>query len=574
MVVQFGQFLDHDVAETPQHEEENCCSKGKSTECFPIPVPENDYFYSPRNVKCLEFARSIAFCEENGGAKQQLNALTHFVDASTVYGSEEEIANDLRSFAIGKLKVGKNNLLPKDETGLDMAGDHRVSEMPGLASMHTLFLREHNRICNMIQSKYPYWKDEKIYQNARRILIAEYQNVVYGEFLPAILGSQNNGDLTSVDERFFEILAMDPEMAPEEMTTEEMVQEKMAKEKMAQEKMALEEMALEEIAPEMFFGSESMPKGSKERKSRTDLLAQLLSTLGSGGQIQALASLLNPQDEGSIYDGKTNPTITDEFVTASYETETPLESASSSESMPQGLKTRMGESNLLTQLLSSLSEDQIQALTSLLNPQSSDEGSLYDEKTNPTITNEFATAAYRFGHSMIQGIIELFAIDNSGKVDEFVLHKEFGKTSRHGSFKGKGFEESLMGLMNQPSQSCDKGVSIQVTNFLFPDETGKDFGGDLVARNIQRGRDHGLPGFCCYYKLYDDKNFDCKSGWSKRYNGFSPENWALLQTIYKNPSDIDLFTGGLTQEPQNNGLLGNVFNRMIGNYIKDFLFSI
>ena len=70
--------------------------------------------------------------------------------------------------------------------------------------------------------------------------------------------------------------------------------------------------------------------------------------------------------------------------------------------------------------------------------------------------------------------------------------------------------------------------------------------------------------------MYDDKNFDCKSGWSKRYNGFSPENWALLQTIYKNPSDIDLFTGGLSQEPRNNGLLGNVFNRMIGNYIKGF----
>ena len=499
MVMQFGQFLDHDVAETPQHEEENCCSKGKSTECFPIPVHENDYFYSPRNVKCLEFARSIAFCEENGGAKQQLNALTHFVDASTVYGSEEEIANDLRSFDNGKLKVGKNNLLPKDETGLDMAGDHRVSEMPGLASMHTLFLREHNRICNMIQSKYPYWNDEKIYQNARRILIAEYQNVVYSEFLPAILGSQNDEDLTSVDERFFEIPATDPEMAPEEMTTEEMIQEKMVQEKMAPEEMAPqemvqekmahekmapeemapeemapEEMTLEEIAPEMVLGSESMPKGSKERMSEADLLVQLLSTLGSGGQIQALASLLNPQDKGSIYDGKTNPT--------SITNETPLESASSSKSMPQELKTRMGESNLLAQLLSSLSEGQIQALTSLLNPQGSDEGSLYDEKTNPTITNEFATAAYRFGHSMIQGIIELFAIDNSGKVDEFVLHKEFGKTSRHGSFKGKGFEESLMGLMNQPSQSCDKGVSIQVTNFLFPNETAA--GQDISIENL------------------------------------------------------------------------------------------
>ena len=53
------------------------------------------------------------------------------------------------------------------------------------------------------------------------------------------------------------------------------------------------------------------------------------------------------------------------------------------------------------------------------------EGSIYDGNTDPSITNEFATASYRFGHSMIQGIIELFAIDNSGKVDEFLLHEEF-----------------------------------------------------------------------------------------------------------------------------------------------------
>ena len=95
---------------------------------------------------------------------------------------------------------------------------------------------------------------------------------------------------------------------------------------------------------------------------------------------------------------------------------------------------------------------------------------------------------------MIQGIIELFATDNSGKVDEFVLHEEFDNTSRLGTFEGKGFEKTLMGLINQPSQSFDKAMSIQVTNFLFP-SMENDFGGDLAALNIQRGRDHGLPGY-------------------------------------------------------------------------------
>ena len=171
LVVQFGQFLDHDITETPRHEVKDCCLKGKNAECFPIPVPTNDNFYGPRNITCLEFQRSIVSCEENGGAKEQLNTLTHFVDASTVYGNEENIATGLRSFVDGKLKIGNNNLLPKDENGFEMAGDHRVTEMPGLASMHTLFVREHNRICSLIKSKHSYWTDEQIYQNARRILV-------------------------------------------------------------------------------------------------------------------------------------------------------------------------------------------------------------------------------------------------------------------------------------------------------------------------------------------------------------------------------------------------------------------
>ena len=59
---------------------------------------------------------------------------------------------------------------------------------------------------------------------------------------------------------------------------------------------------------------------------------------------------------------------------------------------------------------------------------------------------------------MIQGIIELFATDNSGKLDEFVLHTQFDNASRLGNFGGKGIEKLLMGLINQPSQSFDKDV--------------------------------------------------------------------------------------------------------------------
>ena len=57
--------------------------------------------------------------------------------------------------------------------------------------MHTLFVREHNRLCDLIKAARPGWNDEEIYQNTRRILIAEYQSIVYGGYLPVVLGSQN-----------------------------------------------------------------------------------------------------------------------------------------------------------------------------------------------------------------------------------------------------------------------------------------------------------------------------------------------------------------------------------------------
>ena len=92
MVTQWGQFLDHDITLTPENEDHDCCTRAfnATDECFPITVSATDSFYSTKLVSCLEFSRSVAYCEENGGARQQVNGITSFVDASNVYGSDDD----------------------------------------------------------------------------------------------------------------------------------------------------------------------------------------------------------------------------------------------------------------------------------------------------------------------------------------------------------------------------------------------------------------------------------------------------------------------------------------------------
>ena len=191
---QWGQFLDHDIDLTKAQE---------PAEPAPILVPTGDAWFDPASsgLETIDFNRSV-YHHGTGYSvypRQQLNQITHYIDGSNVYGSDDLRAAALRTNdGTGRLLVSAGDLLPFNTAGLPnaggtgpelfLAGDVRANEQVALAALHTLFVREHNRLAQEIAAGDPSLTGEQIYQEARRIVGALMQVITYNDFLPALLG--------------------------------------------------------------------------------------------------------------------------------------------------------------------------------------------------------------------------------------------------------------------------------------------------------------------------------------------------------------------------------------------------
>ena len=201
MFWQWGQFLDHDITETPIQTPEDP---------LPIPVPRGDVWFDPLGTGAVEISMSRSAPVRSNGIREQINAITAWIDGSQVYGSEEHRADALRAFdGEGHLATSAGDLLPFNIAGLPnapsssvpsffLAGDFRANEQVGLTALHVVFVREHNHWCDMIReaderrrsqgsSADPMTGDE-IYELARAIVAAELQRITYREWLPLLLG--------------------------------------------------------------------------------------------------------------------------------------------------------------------------------------------------------------------------------------------------------------------------------------------------------------------------------------------------------------------------------------------------
>jgi len=196
----FGQFIDHDII----------LVESDPFEPIFIDIPENDEIFTPGESMVMFRSEAV----HNSGTsidnpRQYENKVTAYVDASSVYGSDQVRANWLRTMEGGKLKTSNGNLLPWNTTtgefndALDrrapfmedathsgqklfVAGDVRANENPLLITLHTLFVREHNRLCDRLAVENPTRSDEELYQAARRKIGAYIQNITFNEWLPAM----------------------------------------------------------------------------------------------------------------------------------------------------------------------------------------------------------------------------------------------------------------------------------------------------------------------------------------------------------------------------------------------------
>jgi len=208
-LVFFGQHIDHDLVLTSRSSykdggEKKCSCGTNDPDCFNIPIPYDDYYN--QDQECFPFARSSAAAKNfdcKFSYREQLNSVTHWLDLSNIYGSSVHTNKKLRTFKYGLMKTsvnpvnGHSDLPLSGESSCEnnsmgqtcySGGDARMTDNHYLTCFARMWVLEHNRIAKELYALNYGWSDERIFQEARQINIAEYQHVIYYEFLPVLLG--------------------------------------------------------------------------------------------------------------------------------------------------------------------------------------------------------------------------------------------------------------------------------------------------------------------------------------------------------------------------------------------------
>ena len=178
----------------------------------------------------------------------------------------------------------------------------------------------------------------------------------------------------------------------------------------------------------------------------------------------------------------------------------------------------------------------------------------YDPAANPGISTEFATAAYRLGHSMLADDIQFLGNDGRPVRDGVSLGEAFFNPAL---VSGTGIEPLLKYLASDPMSEVDTKVVDGVRNLLLavPGATVKL---DLAALNVQRGRDHGLADYNATRAAYGLPKVTSFAQITR-----DPAMQAKLKALYGTVDNIDLWVGGLAEDHVPGGSVGPLFRAII-----------
>ncbi|KAM7414776.1 hypothetical protein PAMA_019544 [Pampus argenteus] len=185
---------------------------GCPPEFMNIPVPKGDPIFDPTGTGkvLLPFQRGPSDRESGqspSNPRIQVNLVTAWIDGSSIYGPSTSWSDSLRSFSQGLLTSGSEWNMPSEGTGNmwsaadPSTGDHGHSGLYELgnawanenlftAAEGIIWFRYHNYVASKLHEEHPEWSDEKLFLNARKTVVATFQNIALYEWLPVYLGDK------------------------------------------------------------------------------------------------------------------------------------------------------------------------------------------------------------------------------------------------------------------------------------------------------------------------------------------------------------------------------------------------
>jgi hypothetical protein len=180
----------------------------------------------------------------------------------------------------------------------------------------------------------------------------------------------------------------------------------------------------------------------------------------------------------------------------------------------------------------------------------------YQPGVNAGIANAFATASYRFGHSMISS--PLLRLDRHGNpipAGHLPMANAFFNPSE---ISTHGIDSLLRGLAMNVAQEVDRHIVGDLRNFLFGQPGAGGF--DLASLNIQRGREHGLPSY-----NQTRRSLGLPPATSFADVSSDPLVQTHLASVYETVEDIDLWVGGLAEDHVHGALVGRTVFTILKN---------